>query len=712
MHSKHVNHLIFTSLIVSFILLFSFSTTLAEKATVDEMNLVCQNWLSKIVTSKGQWAEVTSPKVEKVEEMIENDTLLAIVYSIAPEGYIIVPVIKELPPIKTYSDEGHFDINQDFGFPQMIREVLLNRIRNFVGRYGSLEYVTKSDPGEQSLTIHRQQWDQIAVSEAEFKSNLDKSANETLTDVGPLLTTRWHQNSPYYNYCPYGDGGQTVVGCVATAAAQILTYHQWPPEGEGSKTYYWGGDNSCDGSTAGQQLTADFSDSYDWDNIIDYCSGCTLEEQDALAELCYEVGVAFSMDYGHCGSGTYTDYALWVFPNYFRYLDITDKEDRSAHTSSSWFYTIMTEIDAQRPLQYRISSHSIVCDGYRIVDDLYQIHLNYGWGGSYNAWYTVDNLHCNWDGCDPMVEYVIRYIAPDRGVNFSADTTIGWVSFPVQFTGESELVVDEWMWDFGDGDTSSVQSPLHTYEEPGVYDVELTVSAEGENRNYIKSDFIIALADTIVGGEVEGPIDSTLEIAISIVNNVPLHRMQIPFEYDGGLDLKYLGHISEGTRTETFDVIEYINYDGNNKRFTLNFDVGSAPNMDPGEGPVIILKFKIEGTSPGIDTVSLRFDGYNSYEPWLYSYMCDYQPMLDPGLVTYSGCCTGTTGNTNCSTEEQPDISDITRLIDYLYTTHDPLCCFEEADVNGSGGTEPDISDITALIDNLYITFATLPACQ
>ncbi|MBN1212170.1 MAG: thrombospondin type 3 repeat-containing protein, partial [candidate division Zixibacteria bacterium] len=31
------------------------------------------------------------------------------------------------------------------------------------------------------------------------------------------------------------------------------------------------------------------------------------------------------------------------------------------------------------------------------------------------------------------------------------------------------------------------------------------------------------------------------------------------------------------------------------------------------------------------------------------------------------GCCEGLTGNTNCSEEEEPDISDITRLIDYLY---------------------------------------------
>ncbi|MFZ5980101.1 MAG: hypothetical protein ACOYVF_05665, partial [Candidatus Zixiibacteriota bacterium] len=74
-----------------------------------------------------------------------------------------------------------------------------------------------------------------------------------------------------------------------------------------------------------------------------------------------------------------------------------------------------------------------------------------------------------------------------------------------------------------------------------------------------------------------------------------------------------------------------------------------------------------------------------------------------------SGCCVGVTGDANCSGGDA-DISDITRLIDYLYLSHSPLCCPEEADVNISGG-EPDISDITRLIDYLYLSHDPLPNC-
>lgn len=73
-------------------------------------------------------------------------------------------------------------------------------------------------------------------------------------------------------------------------------------------------------------------------------------------------------------------------------------------------------------------------------------------------------------------------------------------------------------------------------------------------------------------------------------------------------------------------------------------------------------------------------------------------------------CCTGITGNVNCSEPDDPDISDITRLIDFLYLSREPLCCVEEADVNASGG-DPDISDVTRLIDFLYLSRAALPDC-
>ena len=75
-----------------------------------------------------------------------------------------------------------------------------------------------------------------------------------------------------------------------------------------------------------------------------------------------------------------------------------------------------------------------------------------------------------------------------------------------------------------------------------------------------------------------------------------------------------------------------------------------------------------------------------------------------------SSCCQGFTGNADCSGSEEPDITDITRIIDFLYLSHTPLCCPEEADADGSGG-EPDITDITRIIDYLYLNHTPLAEC-
>lgn len=50
---------------------------------------------------------------------------------------------------------------------------------------------------------------------------------------------------------------------------------------------------------------------------------------------------------------------------------------------------------------------------------------------------------------------------------------------PVQFTEFSNGAIVSWLWDFGDGTTSSERNPVHVFAEPGTYDVTLTVSDGG-----------------------------------------------------------------------------------------------------------------------------------------------------------------------------------------------------------------------------------------
>jgi len=419
----------------------------AEIATEEEMELVCRNWLSYMVYQKGAWAGETRPQIADIDEIVEEDTVLARCFSIAPSGFVVVPVLKELPPVKAYSERYRLPMGQRAGFPQLLREVLLRRIRLYAKIYGSLDAVQPPTGDVLLGRGHKAEWNRFLRSEQEFKTLLRGRKIQALAEVGPLLTTSWHQRAPYNNFCPMGDGGRCVVGCVATAAAQIMKYWNWPDSGTGSHSYTWDGDQSCGGDVGGGTLSATFSDTYDWQNMPDSCdSGCASQDSAALAELCYEVGVAFEMDYGACGSGTWTAMALTVFPTYFKYDSSSICiEDRDETTAAGWFSIIQTEINNGRPIQYRISMHSIVCDGWRDTGGQNQYHMNYGWGGPFTTWFTIDSLYCYWEPdslCPPMDEYMIRNIMPEGYtlVELSSFTAIGYEDHvEIEWTTATEI---------------------------------------------------------------------------------------------------------------------------------------------------------------------------------------------------------------------------------------------------------------------------------
>lgn len=62
----------------------------------------------------------------------------------------------------------------------------------------------------------------------------------------------------------------------------------------------------------------------------------------------------------------------------------------------------------------------------------------------------------------------------------------------MQFTDLSEPKggIDKWSWSFGDGDTSSIQNPSHTYKSDGLFTVKLTVSNVSGSDTETKNNLI------------------------------------------------------------------------------------------------------------------------------------------------------------------------------------------------------------------------------
>ncbi len=69
---------------------------------------------------------------------------------------------------------------------------------------------------------------------------------------------------------------------------------------------------------------------------------------------------------------------------------------------------------------------------------------------------------------------------------FDCNTTKFEINTEIQFLDNStdpENKVVSWFWDFGDGNTSDVQTPVHTYAELGDYNVTLTVTDDENATN-------------------------------------------------------------------------------------------------------------------------------------------------------------------------------------------------------------------------------------
>jgi len=98
--------------------------------------------------------------------------------------------------------------------------------------------------------------------------------------------------------------------------------------------------------------------------------------------------------------------------------------------------------------------------------------------------------------------------------NFTVDRWQGHALDPIQFTDTSTGNPVSWYWDFGDGKSSTLQNPEHTYSYLGVYSVELKVAnAAGSNisasRKIYMADSPTQTQTTVAAQQITAPYTIT-----------------------------------------------------------------------------------------------------------------------------------------------------------------------------------------------------------
>lgn len=210
--------------------------------------------------------------------------------------------------------------------------------------------------------------------------------------VEPMLASKWDQSAPYNNFCPVHDGRKSLTGCVATAMAQIMNYHQWPDKGTGSIWY-----NYMFGGVTYDHIY-NFGDvEFDWGNMLDsYDAEATSVQEDAVAELMHACGAAAKTVYRPNASSSYLQYAACGLFEYLQYdcgMEFLDSE--WFDTAEEWDKLCYEELIAGRPILYGgendeyHNAHAFAMDGYS-KEGLY--HINWGWGGRYDGFFLLPDF--------------------------------------------------------------------------------------------------------------------------------------------------------------------------------------------------------------------------------------------------------------------------------------------------------------------------------
>lgn len=205
----------------------------------------------------------------------------------------------------------------------------------------------------------------------------------------PLLKSSWHQGAPYNDMSPIiADGNiKTAAGCVAVAAAQIVNY--WKLDNpsstlEDTPLYPYG--------TAPVTFSIPKGTPNNWDDILDTYIGVDDEDaRNAVAQLVYVVGTTSYLNYASSTGGQISDAANAI---YSQFRLVSEYSSKNKFEQENWEDLIFENLQKGFPILYSGvtksgAGHAFVIDGYD--DDLDLFHVNFGWGGIGDGFYSLDD---------------------------------------------------------------------------------------------------------------------------------------------------------------------------------------------------------------------------------------------------------------------------------------------------------------------------------
>lgn len=597
-------------------------------------------------------------------------------------GYVVVAGDDQVLPVWGYADSGTFDITD-----------VPDGLRYWLGEYQRQLQWLRDHPGSQPR----------------------KAAKVEGNGVQPLLRTNWNQCKPYNNFCPnitytsgmLAYGNHAPSGCVATATAQIMNYYRWPERGNGSHSYSCRvtGDSWWQNYTT--NLSANFSESvYDWDNMADvyYFVGdnyntiyarshdgegavATTAQQNAVARLMSDLGVALEMSYGSKGSGAMSEDVPKVLATYFHYAkSVFLQRD---YFEGDWDACLRGELDKARPLYYsgqaNDGGHAFVLDGY---DTDGYFHVNWGWGGRSDGYFVSSLLSPSDQGMGSFEggyntrQATLSYLQPQTETRLVLSPS--YLDFGTLQPGRSatqtvdlggEVITDVVTATLTGEDSGSFSLSRSTFTADEVmHGVQITVNYKPTGTDKDKHTATL----TVQGGGW----DQSLSIPITgRVNVEPLIM--------ASADSLDFGNVELGSTTKKALSLNGVNLKSDvtlslsgsgAASYRLSNTTITKASMARGVAVVVFFTPTTEGEHDALLTIA----GGGAEQP---------------ATVVLSGCVKPQTPSFDVTGDGRIDIDDVNALVSIILESKMPTDFPGQPDIDGNG--QVDINDISLLINTI-----------
>ncbi len=281
------------------------------------------------------------------------------------DGFVIISGDDRAPKILGYSDKGSFDSEN---LPPQLKAMMESWAKQIEG-----------------------------ISGGETHSSWTNTMATRAGDEVLLETANWGQDFPYNGQTPIVEGANCPTGCVATAMAIVMKYHNWP------ETYDW----------ASMPMNTE-NDPLDYEVF-----------NPTLAKLMADAGESVFMEYSPWESGANMNWVGHKMQQVFKYSPDCQFITSGNFSHEKWISLLNSNLQSGNPVIYNGSgsgNHAFIVDGYNSTG----YHINWGWDGWYNGYFALDNLAPNeYQNFSQNVGMVINIVPDKTGKLYSTCYTDG-----------------------------------------------------------------------------------------------------------------------------------------------------------------------------------------------------------------------------------------------------------------------------------------------